>query len=222
MSQRLALFDFDGTLADSGAAILSMYRAAFAQAGLESPPDDTIRATIGLPLRHAIAGLFPHLDAPEVERVAGLYAAEYRRRHAPGQPAPAALFDGALEAMAEMEQTMLLGIATGKSRRGLEQALASLGLESRFIVKLTADDGPAKPHPAIVHEAMALTGVEAASTLVIGDTVYDIEMAKAAGVAAVGVTWGHHAAEDLSRAGADRLIDSFQQLPGLALTLTGN
>lgn len=221
MTLRLALFDFDGTLADSGQAIVDIFFVAFANAGLPSPQPSDIRATIGLPLHLAVGRLYPDLADTHVADVVELYIAEYTARHAPGQPSISPLFTGALEAMAEMEKAMLLGIATGKSRNGLSLSLNSLGLEDRFMIKKTADDGPAKPSPAIVLAAMAETGADPANTLVIGDTVFDIEMAKAAGVAAVGVSWGLHPADDLEAAGADRLITSFDELPELALELTG-
>lgn len=220
MTLRLALFDFDGTLADSTGAIVEMFVSSFAQVGLDSPPIEKIRATIGLPLAQSVAVLFPDLGKEQVAGAVEAYLAEYEARHRPGKPIIAPLFEGAAKSIAEMEKSMVLGIATGKSRRGLNQSLASLGIERRFVVTKTADDGPAKPNPAIALEAMAETGVDPSNTVVIGDTVYDMEMAKSAGAAAIGVSWGMHPEHELRRAGADRLITSFQELPALALQLT--
>ncbi len=221
MSVRLALFDYDGTLVDSAGPIVQMFEAAYAKAGYVCPPADALRSMIGLPLHVAVARLNPELDEAGHANIVDLYRAEYDARHKAGAESPLPLFSGAKQAMTEMQSSMILGVATGKSRRGLTQSLAALGLDPYFSVTKTADDGPSKPHPAIAVDAMQEMGAEPANTVVIGDTVYDMEMAKAAGASAIGVSWGMHPVELLKRAGADRLITSFDELPRLALELTG-
>lgn len=221
MSVRLALFDYDGTLVDSAGPIVQMFEAAYTKAGHNCPSADVLRSMIGLPLHVAVARLNPNLDEAGQAEIVDFYRAEYDSRHAAGAVSPLPLFAGAEQAMAEMQSSMILGIATGKSRRGLTQSLAALGLNPFFTVTKTADDGPSKPHPAIALAAMDEMGADPANTVVIGDTVYDMEMAKAAGASAIGVSWGMHPVEQLQRAGADRLITSFEELPNLALELTG-
>lgn len=221
MTVRLALFDFDGTLADTGGAIVEIFLTAFERSGRPAPSDAAIRQTIGLPLHVAVSHLIPESNEAEISEVVGHYRAEYEARHAPGANYRTILFNGADQAIAAMQGSMILGIATGKSRRGLTLSLESLEMDHCFSVKKTADDGPSKPHPAIAIAAMNEMGAEPANTVVIGDTVYDMEMAKAAGASAIGVSWGLHPVEQLKRAGADRLINSFEELPSLALELTG-
>lgn len=221
MSVRLALFDYDGTLVDSAGPIVQMFGAAYAKVGLACPSADALRSMIGLPLHVAVARLSPELDEVGLANIVESYRAEYDDRHSAGAESPLPLFPGAEQAMAEMQSSMILGIATGKSRRGLTQSLAALGLDPFFSVTKTADDGPSKPHPAIALAAMEEMGADPANTVVIGDTVYDMEMAKAAGASAIGVSWGMHPVKHLEQAGADRLINSFDELPKLALELTG-
>ncbi len=107
---------------------------------------------------------------------------------------------------------MLLGIATGKARRGLIGSLERHDLSGHFVTLKTADDGPGKPHPGILEGAMAEVGVGATETVMVGDTVFDIQMARNAQTRSLGVSWGYHEADELAAAGAARVIDSFEDL----------
>ena len=115
---------------------------------------------------------------------------------------------------------LLLGIATGKGRRGLETVLTHHGLRALFATLQTADDNPSKPHPAMLERAMAETGSRPGETVFVGDTTFDAEMARGAGVRFVGVAWGYHTPEELAAAGAERLLESFTELPPLVLPRT--
>ncbi len=129
------------------------------------------------------------------------------------------LYPGAAQAVTELasRNDVVLGIATGKSQRGVRMVLKHYGLLDHFITIKTADDAPSKPDPGMVLHAMREAGVDAANTVVVGDTEYDVRMARAAGASAVGVTWGYHRAERLSEAGAHAVIEAFPALmPALA------
>ncbi|MBI4182539.1 MAG: HAD-IA family hydrolase [Proteobacteria bacterium] len=214
---RLAVFDCDGTLVDSqhaiAAAVSAAWAASAATRGLPPPGPGEVRRVVGLPLEEAIARLFPAGSAADVAALTGLYKLAFaERRHAPDYDEP--LFAGALDALAEIERAgVLLGIATGKSRRGLLATLERHGLERRFAVLKTADDGPGKPNPHLLLAAMAETGVEAAATAMIGDTTFDIVMARGAGCAAIGVAWGYHPPAELRAAGAHAVVDRYPDLP---------
>jgi phosphoglycolate phosphatase len=114
-----------------------------------------------------------------------------------------------------------LAVATGKSRRGLDATLARHGLEGRFMALKTADDGPGKPNPHMLLDAMAETGVTPDSTVMIGDTVFDIEMASNAQVRSIGVSWGYHDPDELRAAGAAGVIDEFGELADMTAMLFG-
>jgi phosphoglycolate phosphatase len=202
---RLAIFDCDGTLVDSQANICLAMEECFAAAGLAPPERARTRRVVGLSLVEAMQELLP-------EGGAGLHAAltegyktafqEMRRRDAVAEP----LYDGIaplIEALAA--EGWLLGIATGKSDRGLALCLERHGLADRFATLQTADRHPSKPHPAMIEAALAETGADAARSMMIGDTSYDMAMARAAGVTAVGVSWGYHGADELCAAGADHV-----------------
>jgi len=205
---RLVVFDYDGTLVDSQAAIVGTMREAFGELGLAAPAPEAVRRVVGLALERAIDRLCPRPpeDPADGALVAAL-AAAYRRRfialrtqhgilHEP-------LFDGIREALAALARPeRCFAIATGKNRRGLLAGLAGHGLADRFQLLKTADDGPSKPHPEILQQAMRETGVEPAETLMVGDTVFDIEMARSAGAHALGVAWGYHPHDELLAAGA--------------------
>jgi phosphoglycolate phosphatase len=199
---RLAIFDCDGTLVDSGATIYRALSAAFEQNGLELPGSDICRKVIGLSLIEAMAALLP--DAPAKRHVA--LAEDYKRAfwslRAAGE-VEEPLFDGVLELLDALEQDgWLLAVATGKSDRGLKHCLESHGIHARFVSLQTADRHPSKPHPSMVEQAIAEAGAAAETSIVVGDTSFDMAMAVAAGARGVGAGWGYHDAEELLRAGA--------------------
>lgn len=202
---RLAIFDCDGTLADSQATICTAVRQGFATCGVPAPGDAAARAIIGLSLPEAMRALHPAGGADEHERLASAYRQAFVALRAEGlvhEP----LFAGVEEALAAIEvRGWLLGIATGKSDRGLRLILEQHGLHARFVTLQTADRHPSKPHPAMIELAMAEAGAVPATTAMIGDTSFDMAMARAAGCAAIGVSWGYHAEETLRAAGADRI-----------------
>ncbi|MFL6726366.1 MAG: HAD-IA family hydrolase [Sphingomicrobium sp.] len=199
---RLAIFDCDGTLVDSGATITAALRVCFEQSRLEAPPPSVSRRVIGLSLTEAMAALLP--DEPS-ERHASL-AEDYKRafmalRQAGQVEEP--LFDGVLGLLDALEDNgWLLAVATGKSDRGLKHCLDQHGVHARFVSLQTADRHPSKPHPSMVEQAIADAGVSPGMTIVVGDTSFDMAMAVNAGATAIGAGWGYHEAEELMEAGA--------------------
>lgn len=199
---RLALFDCDGTLVDSQASICRAMEEAFASSGITAPPRSSIRRIVGLSLVEAVAALLPDADDALHTHVATDYKRAFQA-HRTGGLVDEPLFDGIAEILSHLvERGWLLGVATGKSDRGLAFALDHHGLADRFVTLQTADRHPSKPHPSMAATAMAEAGAVPATTVVIGDTSFDIEMALNAGTRAVGVAWGYHDTADLLRAGA--------------------
>jgi len=199
---RLAIFDCDGTLVDSQHSIAAALADAFAAHGLPVPPPKESRRVVGLSLVEAMAALLPGRDRALHVDLAQTYKDAFQRlraRDAVDEP----LFGGIAALLDALEADgWLLGVATGKSDRGLGLCLDCHGLSARFVTLQTADRHPSKPHPSMIEQAMADAGAEATTTMMIGDTSFDIEMARAAGVTAVGVAWGYHAPEELWEAGA--------------------
>ncbi len=220
-THRFIVFDVDGTLLDSQHTVVHCVSAAFAAHGLPVPEAAAIRATIGLKLDIAIASLMPEperLRAPEL--VEGYRTAFFALQDTPGHDEP--LFPGTLAMLdALIHPEIFLGIATGKNRRGLERVLKRHDLAPRFHNFKTADDGPGKPHPHLLEVAMAEVGAEPADTVMVGDTTYDIEMARNAGCVALGVNWGNHSAERLHDAGAHLVIGHFSELGEALVRLSG-
>ena len=213
----LVVFDCDGTLVDSQHGIVACMGAAFAAEGHAAPAAEAVRRVIGLPLAECVARLGPALDAAGLARIVEGYKEQFfilRRRGDHDEP----LFPGALAALDAIAASgARLGIATGKGRRGLLAVLERHGLVRRFVTMQTGDVGPGKPHPAMLERAMEEVGCTPAETVMIGDTVFDMQMARSAGTHAVGVAWGYHDPAELRDAGAHRLVESF---PELARTLT--
>lgn len=215
MTTRLAVFDCDGTLADSQANICRAMEAAYAGAGLAPPPRAAIRGIVGLSLVEAVAALAPEADDALHRALAADYKLAFQRLRASGELAHEPLYDGlvaALDALAA--DGWRLGVATGKSDRGLALLLAHHGLTSRFVTLQTADRHPSKPHPSMLQQAMAEAGAHPHMTVMIGDTSYDMAMARAAGVRAVGVTWGYHDETALRIAGAQAIARTCADLHG--------
>ncbi|MFK3890515.1 HAD-IA family hydrolase [Sphingomonas sp. NPDC079357] len=206
MPIRLAVFDCDGTLVDSLANICRAMERAFAALGLIAPPRPAIRAIVGLSLVEAMALLAPDLDPAVHLALTDAYKVIFRRMREDGELDEEPLYDGlvtALDALAA--DGWLLGVATGKSDRGLAHVLAIYGLTDRFVTLQTADRHPSKPDPAMLHAAMAQAGALPHMTAMIGDTTFDMAMARAAGARAIGVSWGYHREETLWQAGAERI-----------------
>jgi phosphoglycolate phosphatase len=211
----LVLFDCDGTLVDSQAMIVAAMEHAFRDTGLAPPARAATLSIVGLSLPVAMTALTANLpDAPVAALVDAYRTAFQRLRSEPVDREPP--YPGALETIAALasEDDLLLGVVTGKSRRGLDGILARHGIADRFVTLKTADDAPSKPDPTMVRLALAEAGVPASRAVVVGDTTFDMDMARAAGAAAIGVSWGYHPTERLVAAGADRLIDDFAALPG--------
>lgn len=205
---RLVLFDCDGTLVDSAGLIHEVMARTFVHFGHVRPEVAETKAVIGLTLDIAIARMQgkPHVD-DEALAMAAHYKAIYGGvRAEPGFREP--LFAGISDMMARLERQddLILGAVTGKSRRGLDLIRASHGFERTFFVSRTADDCPSKPHPAMVMECCGEAGIDTARTVVVGDAVYDMQMAKAAGAQAVGVAWGYASVPELAEAGADHIL----------------
>jgi len=214
MSNRLALFDCDGTLVDSQANICLSMEEAFLLAGLEAPSRDAIRRIIGLSVVEAVAALSPQLDDARHRALAEDYKSAFFRLRASGAMDEEPLFDGMIAALDTLaEAGWLFGVATGKSDRGLARILAHHGIADRFVTLQTADRHPSKPHPSMIEMAMAEAGAAPETTVMIGDTSYDMMMARAAGAHALGVAWGYHPPHELTAAGAHAIAETVAGMP---------
>ncbi len=204
---RLAIFDCDGTLVDSQHNICLAMEDSFARAGLDAPAREAVRRIVGLSLHEAVTTLLPGREPALIVQVAEDFKQAFQRLRGNGlidEP----LFDGIAELIDDLDAAgWLLGVATGKSDRGLALCLEHHGLKDRFVTLQTADRHPSKPHPSMIHQAMADAGAAPATTLMIGDTHYDIGMARAAQCHAIGVTWGYHEAHELHAEGAHHVAE---------------
>lgn len=213
---RLAIFDCDGTLVDSGATIYQALGLTFEQHGIAVPPPSVGRRVIGLSLTEAMAGLVPDATREEHLVLAEDYKKQFIGLRAAGQ-VEEPLYPGILELLDALEgDGWLLAVATGKSDRGLKHCLEAHAIHARFVSLQTADRHPSKPHPSMIHQALADSGANAADSLMIGDTSYDMAMAVAAGAVPVGVAWGYHDHDDLIAAGAVTVAQTPAQILGFA------
>jgi phosphoglycolate phosphatase len=209
----LIVFDMDGTLIDTHGLIAEHMASAFRDAGLAEPTPTDVRQIIGLSLPVAIGRLAVGQDAVAVDDLVERYKTHYRVSldlHSDREP----LYPGAREALDRLrnQPATLLGIATGKGLAGVHRILKQHGLTDHFVTLQTPDHNPSKPHPGMLQRAMAETGFGQKDTIMVGDTVFDIELAVNAGTQSVGVTWGYHDPSDLVRAGAGAMIDSYDEL----------
>jgi phosphoglycolate phosphatase len=199
---RLALFDCDGTLVDSQHNICLCMEDAFARAGLAAPPRQAMRRVVGLSLLPAMQRLVPDLALPLQIQLAEDYKTAFQRLRGRGlveEP----LFEGIIPALeALLADGWKLGVATGKSDRGLALCLGHHGLADHFVTLQTADRHPSKPHPSMAHLAMTEAGAAPETTVMIGDTSFDMMMGVAAGAQSLGVAWGYHPVEELLASGA--------------------
>ena len=194
----LVVFDLDGTVVDSTRVLLESHAAAWASVNRPCPPAETILELIGLPLVDTMQKLDPTQDAEhlaEVYSIAYVEGAHHEK-----------LFDGIAELLAKPFRA---AVATGKSQRGAERVVKQFGFEDRFEIVLGGNSVPRpKPHPDMLHAIMEATGTK--DLVMIGDTTYDLEMAHAAGVKAIGVSWGHHTSQRLAQWAP--VVDSVEEL----------
>ncbi len=189
MKLQLLVFDWDGTLMDSTGRIVSSMQAAVRDVGLPPLEEGRIREIIGLGLREAMETLLPGLDRPRRERV----MERYRHYYLVADETPEVLFPDVKETLEALrEEGYLLAVATGKSRRGLERSLEAAGLSGLFHATRCNDEAPSKPHPGMLLDLMEMSGVPPHLTLMVGDTTYDLLMARAAGAHAMAVCYGAH------------------------------
>ncbi len=200
---RLAVFDCDGTLVDSSHNIVAAMTEAFGALGLAPPPAVQVRRVVGLSLGEAMERLLPDASPPVHARLAKSYRAAFQRLRQTARLAPEPMFEGVRELLDSLrDEGWLLGVATGKSDRGLALVLEAHGIRGHFACLHTADRHPSKPDPAMLLACLEDTGAGRHEAVIIGDTVFDIGMGASAGVRAIGVEWGYHAGAELLRAGA--------------------
>lgn len=212
---RLVIFDVDGTLVDSQNHIFLAMDAAYSGLGVPSPTRAAIRSIVGLSLPQAFAHLSPDLSEGDHMRLVEGYKTSYAtERQQNGAASGSPLFEGARQVLDLLhgQPDTLLAVATGKSARGLRLLIEAHGLDGMFISTQVADFHPSKPHPSMIHQCLSDAGLAPHRAVMIGDTTFDMDMARAAGVASVGVSWGYHPVEHLR---ADHIIDRFDDLPAV-------
>ena len=189
---RLVMFDVDGTLVDSQAEIMSAMQVAFDQVGLALPNRADVLSTVGLSLTETFQTLIPQADAALIAAISQIYkTAYYENRMAGARPVLFDGIDGVIRRLAQRDD-LVLGVATGKSRRGINALIDMYDWQGVFVTVQVSDDHPSKPSPSMIHAALGETGVDARCAVMIGDTEYDMQMAQSAGVHALGVSWGYH------------------------------
>lgn len=211
---RLLIFDVDGTLIDSQAHILAAMARAFDGVGLPVPDRAAVLGVVGLSLPILVDHLAPDADATTKTRIIKGYKQGFADLRAEGEADLSPLYPGAravLDAMAARDD-ILLAVATGKSRRGMAHVIEMHGLEGVFQSVQTADDHPSKPSPEMIRACLAETGVDGRDAAILGDTAFDMEMGRNAGIHPIGVTWGYHNRKRLFQAGAADLLEDFSAL----------
>ncbi len=207
MKYKLVVFDWDGTLIDSAGTIAECIRQSAADMGLEVPDRERASHVIGLGLHDSLRIAVPDLAAERYGEFVALY-----RKHFLASEDRMALFPGIEDLVQRLSATRTLAIATGKSRQGLDRALKAGVLGRYFDASRCGDETNPKPHPAMLLELMEELRVEAAHSLMIGDTSHDLEMAKAAGVDAVAVSYGAHPEQGLRACGPRACVASVAEL----------
>lgn len=221
MPNRLIVFDCDGTLVDSQHNIVEAMTRAFRRHDLHDPIPEEVRRTVGLSILESVGRLLPDTPHDTLESVGEAYrTASYELRLEPDHEEP--LYPGIGDMIRDLSgSNAILAVATGKSQRGLRKTLQNHDLQQYFTILKTADDGPGKPDPTILLDAIAEAGADAGSTVMIGDTEFDIAMARSAKTHAVGVNWGYHEPVELDAAGAHLILEDISELPNYLETLWG-
>jgi phosphoglycolate phosphatase len=211
---KLVVFDCDGTIVDSQAGIVLSMDHAFRSLRMIPPTREQTLAVVGLSLLEACSALAPEAEYATRAELVERYKSAFRELDRDPSEADI-LFPDAKETILDLaaRADRLLGIATGKSRRGVDRLFNREGWNSLFATIHTADDHPSKPNPSMLLNAMRDVGAGPEATVMVGDTTYDIEMASAAGVPAIGVAWGYHRVDELAAAGARLIVERFRDLP---------
>jgi phosphoglycolate phosphatase len=210
---KLVIFDCDGTLVDSQHGIVHSMQHAYGEVGMEFPGRERALSIVGLSLIEAFRILEPHSDHATHVKLAEAYKNSFQHmRQSRLHEEP--LYEGCREVLDRLHarDDVLLAMATGKSQRGVRALLEREGLEGYFQSIQTADDAPSKPHPAMIFQALADTGGRTEATVMVGDTSYDMEMARNAQVGALGVSWGYHHDDELTGAGAHHIINHYKEM----------
>lgn len=214
--EKLVVFDCDGTLVDSQHGIIAAMREAFREHGMDDPDDKNVRRVVGLPLEVAVSHLMPDTQKADPATVANSYRRSSQAQRQQPMDYDEAMYPSMKSVLEDLSKAgYLMGVATGKSRRGLQLTVKQHDIAHHFVTLKSADDGPGKPHPAILQDAMAEAGAVSATTIMIGDTTYDIEMAVNANTLSIGVAWGYHDVQELLAAGATCIADRVEDLPAL-------
>ena len=209
----LVVFDCDGTLVDSQNNIVQALALGFGKHGLEAPCVRTCRRIVGLSLVEAMQAILPEADPELHVALAHDYKMAFRELRVTGALEHEPLFDGTREVLTELEaRGTMLGVATGKSDRGLQLCLEHHNIQHHFVTLQTADRHPSKPHPSMLQTCMVETNSMPERTAMVGDTVYDIKMAVAARALPIGVAWGYHEPDELLAAGAVAVIERYEDL----------
>ena len=218
---RLVIFDVDGTLVDSQNMIFAAFNHAYQGLGLATPDRQRALGFVGMSLEHIFPAMSPELEPDQHAALTqGYRDAYFHIREQQGSNATSPFFPGGREVIDALrgEDWTLLAVATGKSRRGLDKLIEGYGLQGYFQSEQTADTHPSKPHPSMVQACLAETGVLPERTVMVGDTTFDMDMGRAAGVRTIGVSWGYHPVDALK---ADTIIHTFDALPAAIDALIG-
>lgn len=206
---RLIVFDWDGTLMDSADKIVNCFRGAARDAGQPLPEQDAVKGIIGLGLPEALAALFPDANDADRERL----TAAYRHHFLVGDRTTTGLFPGVVDGLKRLRaQRLLLGVATGKARRGLDRVLGETRTRSYFHATRCVDEAQSKPHPRMLWDILEATGVDPSQALMVGDTTFDLQMAAAAGVDALAVGYGAHPTAPLLAERPRACLDEFSEV----------
>lgn len=211
---KLVIFDVDGTLVDSQNFIVEAQTRAFAAHGMAPPSREKMLSIVGLSLVQAFIELTG--DEEKAVTLAQAYREAWHVMRLDPNYADA-LYEGAREAVEALAKRddLLLGIATGKSVKGVNHMFDEHGWHQHFVTVQTSDHHPSKPHPSMILSALSETGIAPADAVMIGDTSFDMDMARAAGVRRIGVTWGYHDATRLTESGAQHLVQNYDELMAL-------
>lgn len=218
---RLAVFDLDGTLLDSASSIVTGVLDCWEVCGFPTPDAEQVRRIIGLPWDQSVRLLLPGAGDEEFARIR-TYHDEIARGERTRPYRDLTLFSGVPEILDALDKAgYLLAIITSRSTGRLNELLEAQGIGNRFVSLKTTDNGPGKPNPYLMNQTLSETGVNCEETVMVGDTTFDMLMARSAGTSAIGVSWGVHERDELQEAGALHVVDDMHELPAAIHRMTG-